>query len=78
LPQYWQTAIVRVFDFVLLFVKAGIIKISPTVQIASKIQKNQPMQPLCFVFTSVTACTNTLLLPHLLQIIKTPPINLYK
>nr|DAZ24220.1 MAG TPA: cysteine-rich protein [Caudoviricetes sp.] len=59
-----------VFDFVLLFVIKGIISISPKVQTANKIHRNQPKQPRCFVFTSVTACAETFSLLHFGHVIK--------
>ena len=60
------------FDLVFVLVTAGIIRISPQVHIASKIQHAQPKQPRCFVFVSVTACITTRSQPHLGQIIGTP------
>jgi len=56
---------VRVFDFVLLLVIAGIIKISPQVITASRIHSAQPKHPRRSVLVTVTGWIRMLLLLHL-------------
>ena len=78
-PQLWHTASVwvLVFVLVLLFVTAGIISISPQVQIASNIHIAQPKQPLCLVLVvvSVIAWTVTYSEPHLGHLMKKFPLR---